>query len=199
MSALADENARDKSAQGGTAVVPQAGGACFGLSGRVAIVTGGSRGLGRAACTTLAKYGADVVCAGRDRQALDETAQLVSEYGRRVLVVEADVTKPATMQKMAKERTYLQALRTPPYYVLRCNIVFLTTMGGAKINERMEVLAEGDNVIRGLFAAGDDTGGWECDTYNANLPGSTFGFAINSGRIAGESAARYAEESIAFS
>jgi len=76
-------------------------GGCFDLTGRVAIVTGGSRGLGRAACTTLAKYGADIVCAGRDRRALAETAELVREYGHRVLVVEADVTDPATMQSMA--------------------------------------------------------------------------------------------------
>jgi NADPH-dependent glutamate synthase beta subunit-like oxidoreductase len=91
----------------------------------------------------------------------------------------------------AKDPAYLHALRDPPYYVLRCNIVFLTTMGGAKVNERMEVLSEAGGAIPGVFAAGNDTGGWECDTYNAFLPGSTYGFAINSGRIAGESAARY--------
>jgi NAD(P)-dependent dehydrogenase (short-subunit alcohol dehydrogenase family) len=81
----------------------QVGAGCFDLSGRVAIVTGASRGLGRAACISLAKYGADVVCAGRDRRALDETAQLVTEHGQKVLVVEADVTKPATIQRMADE------------------------------------------------------------------------------------------------
>jgi len=94
----------------------------------------------------------------------------------------------------AKERIYLQALRTPPYYALRCNIVLLTTMGGVRINERMEVLGAQEIPIPGLYAAGNDTGGWECETYNVLLPGSTFGFAINSGRTAGESAARYAME-----
>ena len=55
----------------------------------------------------------------------------------------------------------------------------------------MEVLDRDDNPISGLYAAGVDTGGWESDTYNAVLSGTTFGFALNSGRIAGENAAVY--------
>ena len=46
--------------------------------------------------------------------------------------------------------------------------------------------------IPGLFAAGNDAGGWESETYCVLLSGSKFGFAINSGRIAGENAAKYA-------
>jgi fumarate reductase flavoprotein subunit len=42
-----------------------------------------------------------------------------------------------------------------------------------------------------LKYAGNDTGGFESNTYNVLLPGSTYGYAINSGRIAGESAAKY--------
>jgi fumarate reductase flavoprotein subunit len=57
----------------------------------------------------------------------------------------------------------------------------------------MEVLDRADNPIPGLYAAGVDTGGWESDTYNAVLSGTTFGFALNSGRIAGENAAVYME------
>jgi fumarate reductase flavoprotein subunit len=91
----------------------------------------------------------------------------------------------------AKDRRYLDALRTPPYYALKCYPRFLGTIGGIKINHRMEVLDRSDDPIPGLYAAGVDTGGWEIDTYNAVLSGSTFGFAINSGRIAGENAARY--------
>ena len=56
----------------------------------------------------------------------------------------------------------------------------------------MEVLDKNSNPIPGLYAAGSDTGGWESDTYNAVLSGTTFGFAINSGRIAAENATTFA-------
>jgi fumarate reductase flavoprotein subunit len=91
-----------------------------------------------------------------------------------------------------KDRMYLKPLTTPPFYVMLSRPGMLTTMGGIKINEHMEVVDKNDDVIPGLFAGGNDTGGWEPDTYNITLAGSTFGIAINSGRIAGESAAKYA-------
>ena len=47
------------------------------------------------------------------------------------------------------------------------------------------------SIIPGLFAAGNDTGGWSADTYNYVLTGTAFAYAINSGRIAGENAAEY--------
>jgi fumarate reductase flavoprotein subunit len=55
----------------------------------------------------------------------------------------------------------------------------------------MEVLDSEDNPISGLCAAGVDTGGWKGDHDNAILSGTTLGFAINSGRIAGENASEY--------
>jgi fumarate reductase flavoprotein subunit len=91
----------------------------------------------------------------------------------------------------AKERRYLQPLRTAPYYAIVCRAGFLGTIGGIKINEHMEVLDEQDKPIPGLYAGGIDAGGWQSETYCAELAGSTFGFAINSGRIAGENAAQY--------
>ncbi len=90
-----------------------------------------------------------------------------------------------------KEQRHLQALRTPPYYAVRCYARFSTTIGGIKINHRMEVLNDNDEPIRGLYAGGDTTGGWEHDTYDDMLSGFASSFALNSGRIAGENAARY--------
>ena len=90
-----------------------------------------------------------------------------------------------------KDRVYLKPLRTPPYYAIRCYPGILTTIGGIKINEHMEVIDKNDNPIPGLFAGGNDTGGWVSETYDINLAGVTFGFAINSGRMAGESAAKF--------
>ena len=91
-----------------------------------------------------------------------------------------------------KDRRYLQALRTPPYYAIKGHLCFLTTIGGIRINQRMEALNGEDNPIPGLYAGGDTTGGWESDTYCIMLSGTTSGFAVNSGRIAGDNAAEYA-------
>jgi fumarate reductase flavoprotein subunit len=92
---------------------------------------------------------------------------------------------------LLKDRRFLKPLRVPPYYAIRCHQGFLGTLGGIKINQRMEVLNRQDQVIPGLYAAGAGTGGWESDTYCLELSGSAFGFAINSGRIAGENASTY--------
>jgi fumarate reductase flavoprotein subunit len=90
-----------------------------------------------------------------------------------------------------KDQRFLLPLHTPPFYALKCYQSFFGTIGGIKINHHMEVLNHQDNPIPGLYAVGNDTGGWETDTYNLILPGTTFGFAINSGRIAGENASQY--------
>jgi fumarate reductase flavoprotein subunit len=87
-----------------------------------------------------------------------------------------------------KDPRYLETISTPPYYAIKCYPIFVGTIGGIKINHHMEVLDRECNPISGLWAAGNDTGGWESDTYNANLAGTTFGFAVNSGRIAAENA-----------
>jgi fumarate reductase flavoprotein subunit len=90
-----------------------------------------------------------------------------------------------------KDAKYLLPLSTPPYYALRCGVTLLVTHGGIAVNHRMEVLDTQRNPIPGLYAAGVDTGGTDADTYNVRLRGHSFGFTLNSGRIAGESAADY--------
>lgn len=85
---------------------------------------------------------------------------------------------------------YLIPLRTPPYYAIKCIPRALATIGGIKINHNMEVLDHEDDVIPGLYATGTDTSGYEPDTYNGMLHATFFGFAVNSGRIAGENAAK---------
>jgi NAD(P)-dependent dehydrogenase (short-subunit alcohol dehydrogenase family) len=66
----------------------------LGLTGRVAIVTGGSRGIGRAIAGELAREGADVAVCGRNHDTLAETAQaLAKDTGRRILPIVADTTK----------------------------------------------------------------------------------------------------------
>jgi fumarate reductase flavoprotein subunit len=92
-----------------------------------------------------------------------------------------------------KDPSDLFALRTPPYYAIKCVVRFLNTVGGIKINHLMEVVDHEDEPILGLYAAGIDTGGWESETYNVFLAGHQLGFALGSGRIAGDNAAKYVQ------
>ena len=94
--------------------------------------------------------------------------------------------------QFAKNPKNLKALRTPPYYVVKCFPGILSTFGGIKTNHRMEVVDKAGKLIKGLYAAGNDAAGGFCGaTYNVRLAGAGCGFAFNSGRIAGENAAAY--------
>ena len=64
----------------------------FALTGRVALISGGGTGIGRASALVLAQHGADLVLAGRRPQPLEDTAAEVRALGRRAVAVPCDVT-----------------------------------------------------------------------------------------------------------
>lgn len=66
----------------------------LGLEGRVAIVSGGSQGIGREIALLLASEGAHLVIAARRTEVLERTAVEIRELGRRVVAVAADVATP---------------------------------------------------------------------------------------------------------
>jgi NAD(P)-dependent dehydrogenase (short-subunit alcohol dehydrogenase family) len=66
------------------------------LAGRVAVVTGASRGTGRAIAVTLAERGADLVLASRSIPELETLAREIEALGRRALVVETDLQDTAS-------------------------------------------------------------------------------------------------------
>jgi NAD(P)-dependent dehydrogenase (short-subunit alcohol dehydrogenase family) len=66
----------------------------FDLTGRAALVTGGSRGLGREMAIALAQQGADVaICSRNAEEAASTAAEIAAETGRRVLGLRADVSQ----------------------------------------------------------------------------------------------------------
>lgn len=73
------------------------------LSGRSAVVTGGSRGIGRAIALRLATQGADVAFSYRgNAAAAEETAAAIRALGRRALPVQGDVSDPETAEGLVK-------------------------------------------------------------------------------------------------
>ena len=75
----------------------------FDLSGRVAIVTGTSRGLGQYMARALARAGADMVLTSRTRVSLQGFEAEVKALGRRVVSLELDVRKQESIERMAAE------------------------------------------------------------------------------------------------
>jgi 3-oxoacyl-[acyl-carrier protein] reductase len=70
------------------------------LVGRIALVTGAAKGMGREICLTLAREGADLVLAARDVPPLEKLAQEVEGLGRQALVVPCDVTDERAVERL---------------------------------------------------------------------------------------------------
>lgn len=75
----------------------------FRLDGKVAIVTGSTRGIGRSAAIALAEAGADVVVTGRDAEAASDVAERIRVIGRRTHVVLGDLTDDGTPERLVSE------------------------------------------------------------------------------------------------
>ncbi len=85
------------------------------LAGKKALVTGASRGIGRAVAMALARAGADVAITARTQPDLDKVATELSKTGVRALACRCDVIDPAQVERMAKQ--VRDALGTPDILV----------------------------------------------------------------------------------
>jgi NAD(P)-dependent dehydrogenase (short-subunit alcohol dehydrogenase family) len=70
----------------------------FNLDGKIALVTGGGRGIGRSAALALAKAGADVAVMGRDVSLLESVVQAVEGLGRRSIAVAVDLENAPSIE-----------------------------------------------------------------------------------------------------
>lgn len=76
----------------------------LGLKGKHAIVTGGSRGIGKAIARELAREGVDVAIVARSREPLEQTArELETETGRRIIPLAANVTSKEQVDSMVAQ------------------------------------------------------------------------------------------------
>jgi gluconate 5-dehydrogenase len=76
----------------------------FDLSGRTALVTGGSKGLGAAMAAGLASAGADLILVSRNQEEVSATAaSLHQQYGVRTLGIEGDVVNPEDVSRIVRE------------------------------------------------------------------------------------------------
>jgi len=72
----------------------------YSLEGKVAIITGAGRGIGRAIALTLAEAGADIVAASRTIEELKVTAKEILNIGRKCLTIPTDVTNLENLKKL---------------------------------------------------------------------------------------------------
>jgi len=75
----------------------------FRLTDKVAIVTGAGRGIGAGIAAAFAEVGADIVCAARTPEQIEETAAKVRGVGRRALPVVCDVNRREDLEKVVAE------------------------------------------------------------------------------------------------
>lgn len=76
----------------------------FDLTNRVALVTGGSKGLGQAMAAGLASAGADIMLVSRNLREADASAEMIArDYGHRAVAFAADVTHPEAIQAVVEK------------------------------------------------------------------------------------------------
>ncbi|MFK8080070.1 MAG: SDR family NAD(P)-dependent oxidoreductase [Granulosicoccus sp.] len=72
----------------------------FSLTGKTALVTGASRGIGAEICRVFADAGADIVAVARDQQELEKVASQVVEYGRQCRIYPCDLSDPMAISDL---------------------------------------------------------------------------------------------------
>lgn len=105
----------------------------FELTGRCALVTGASKGIGLEACKVLADAGADIAAVGRDAGGLAEVSAAVARAGRRCVTISADMATAEGPVQAAKEA--LAAFGTIDILVNNAGIALVDSLFDAKVED----------------------------------------------------------------
>lgn len=87
----------------------------------------------------------------------------------------------------------LKYIKKTKFYAVKVFPSSFISIGGPKINTKMQVISKNNKTVAGLYSIGCDAGGLHSDTYTLWTSGAGFGFAATSGRIAGATAAKYSK------
>lgn len=109
-------------------------------------------------------------------------AQQVADYNKVVDTKKDPLGKPAEFLKFG--------VKEGPFYAFRAKVVSLSTLGGLRVNHNMQVLNKDCRTIGGLYAVGNNAYGFYSTPSYPPYQGLALGFSWNSGRIAGEEAAK---------
>jgi fumarate reductase flavoprotein subunit len=130
--------------------------------------------------------------------AADSVDELAKKIGIDPAVLKATVDKYNRFcdkghdDLFAKDPKYLRPLKGPRFYAIKSYTSSIGTLGGIRINQKMEVVDKRDRAIPGLYAGGLDAGGAYGDSYSVkDSSGMSSAFALSCGRIAGKNILKY--------
>jgi len=136
------------------------------LAGKVALITGASRGLGKAMALALAGEGAAIALVARDREALERTAEEVWRTGSGAQVFQADVTSEEQVLRLEKEVT--EACGRVQILVNNAGIIIRKQLTELTLGEWRSVL---DASLTSTFLM--------CRAFVPHMQGSGYGRVIN--------------------
>ncbi len=112
----------------------------------------------------------------------DKLAATISRYN--------ELSKKGADEDFGKRAAHLSTIEKAPFYAARLSGLLLCTLNGLRINTDIQVLDKNMNPIPGLYAAGNDAGGFFAHNYPELLPGVALGRTMTFGRIAGINCAK---------
>jgi fumarate reductase flavoprotein subunit len=127
-----------------------------------------------------------------------KTADTIEELAEKIDVpvetFKATVERYNELAKLGEDLDFgkhgdiLTTVEKAPFYAVKLGVTLLVTLGGLKVTEKMQVLDTNNEVIPGLYAAGNTSGCFFHNDYPNIMPGLSHGRSLTTGWVAGQSA-----------